>query len=288
MRLLSKDKRRRKARIKRFCREVLRSAKAGLEICGVVEDREGGSGQDRVVILTHATTDRPALEALVRAYFGEFCYKIVVVEERPRPTSGLQTGAGIHRSDSQAFGTLAGVFKRAAEGADSPHLYGLCNMHVLGPCMPGTATAILDLAGAVVGHLFECVPLLPGEASPNLLDAAIFRFSADVQPRWQRYPQGRRRPDTGLAVQQLGARSGLRRGVVRGAMQVFVSINGQTYWFQDAIAIEGQGGPFSADGDSGAMVMTEDARMVGVLFSASGTYGYAFDAKHLRVLGLLY
>jgi hypothetical protein len=28
--------------------------------------------------------------------------------------------------------------------------------------------------------------------------------------------------------------------------------------------------------------------VVGVLFSASGSYGYAFDAKHLRVLGLLY
>lgn len=286
MRLQGKDKRRRKARIARFCKKALALADAGLEVVGVVEDLKDGA--DRVVILAHRDCPPTLLQPLVARYFGDFHHKIVYVDALPHPTAGITTGAGIRRADSNQFGTLGGVFKRADEGPDSPNFYGLSNMHVLGPCGPAPGdTAILDLQGKEVGRLFQCVPLLPGDG-PNFLDAAIFRFAADVAPAWDVHPQGLRSPAVGMPVRKVGAASATTTGQVNGRMQIFLRLGDQRYLFQNVISIQGDGGPFSTAGDSGAMVMTADAMMVGVLFSALDGYAYAFDARQLKVLGLLF
>lgn len=287
MRLPSKDRRRRKARIAAFCRYLLAHTPEGVEVLGVVEDRKDNA--DRVVILAHRDTATIALEPLVTRYFDGFLHKLVYVDERPRATAGMQTGAGIRRADSATFGTLGGVFKREAEGPASPFFYGLCNMHVLGPCAPDpSAVTILDLAGQPIGRLFQCVPLIPGDNGRNLIDAALFRFDPGMQPTWLVHPQGLRRPDLGLGVTKTGAASATTTGRINGRMQVFLRLGEQRFLFQDVFSIQGDAGPFSTDGDSGAMVMTEDARMVGVLFAAMGGYAYAFDARYLKGLGLLF
>jgi hypothetical protein len=286
MRLQGKDKRRRKARIARFCKRVCAQADAGLEVVGVVEDQDGEA--DRVVILVHRECQHTLLEPLVARYFSDFHHKVVYLDDLPRLTAGIQSGEGIRRADSTQFGTLSGVFKREAEGPDSPNFYGLSNMHVLGPCGDTPeSVAILDLQGKELGRLVQCVPLLPGDG-PNFLDAAVFRFHPGVAPVWDVHPDGLRPPVTGLPVRKRGAASAITTGQVNGRMQIFLRLGDQRYLFQNVISIQGDGGPFSTDGDSGAMVMSADKRMVGVLFAALGGYAYAFDARHLKVLGLLF
>ena len=79
------------------------------------------------------------------------------------------------------------------------------------------------------------------------------------------------------AVAKHGRTTGLTFGtVVDVGFDGNVRYDGRVAYFEDQIAIIGHSGPFSADGDSGSLVLDNPgSRAVGLLFAGDGTYALA-------------
>ncbi|GAA0600922.1 hypothetical protein GCM10009416_43600 [Craurococcus roseus] len=155
--------------------------------------------------------------------------------------------------------------------------------------------------GAVIGRLLAAVPLRRNGG--NRVDAAIgelderIRFDALTLTGLGALDGVRAEPLLpGDRVAKVGRTTGLTRGRVSAVEVDGVVVGFETgdLSFDGQIEVEGVGGPFSAGGDSGSLVVDSDLRACGLLFAGSdrggsGGLGLTFlneIAPVLRGLGL--
>lgn len=123
--------------------------------------------------------------------------------------------------------------------------------------------------------VFDAVP----SARPNYVDAAIAEAlqDADVDERLLgpdgtptvTMPTGLQSAEIGLAVRKSGRTTQWTEGRV-AAVQVTVRVEygqGRTATFEDQVVVEQPG--FSAGGDSGSAILSEEGQLVGLLFAGS-------------------
>lgn len=200
------------------------------------------------------------------------------LQHRVRP---LVRGASLGHRDVSA-GTL-GAFVRVG---DSSAVHLLSNNHVLGNSDRGQPGDDVLQPGAAdggsrqdrVGGLLATVRLDPD--GPNLVDAAIAVVDAEVQVDAAAH-DGQLTGTIDVTevvghVAKIGRTSGHTVGRISAVEVDGVPVGYDTgvFTFDDQIEVEGADGPFSAGGDSGAVIYTVDARRgVGLLFAGSTTGG---------------
>ena len=203
------------------------------------------------------------------------------MQQRVRP---LHPGLSVAHRDVTA-GTL-GAFVTVA-GSDG--VFALSNNHVLADSdraalqdavlQPGPADQGDD-GGDRIGALARAVPLLHGgsvDAAVALLEGVRGPGDAGVDPT---YPVGRlvgwAQADAEVEVEKVGRTTGRTTGRITAIEldDVTVEYPVGPIGFDDQIEVTGNGGAFSAGGDSGSLVYRPDTReAVGLLFAGSETGG---------------
>jgi hypothetical protein len=207
--------------------------------------------------------------------------------QRPAPI-GVSTG----HPDITA-GTIGARVKDAAGG----NVYALSNNHVYANqneasigdnvLQPGAFDGGTDPADAI-GTLYAYVPIDFTFAGENYVDAAIALSStsdlgnATLEDGYGVPSSQIAAASIGLHVQKYGRTTGLTHGEV-SAVNVYVEVCYEQIWgfciksayFFDQIQISGSG--FSGGGDSGSLIVTDDANKnpVGLLFAGSDTTTFA-------------
>lgn len=193
-------------------------------------------------------------------------------------------GSSISIGNDRQAGTL-GCLVRDARGK----LYGLTNNHVTGGCnnaLPGTpilAPGVMDVAPGnhdpfTIGHHHSVLPMHQGE--PNVVDAklntdvALFTIANAERVSSMQSSAYDTPAEVGaflddMVVEKVGRTTGITRGTVQGIVvgPVGVVYDVTTYhsasagtpfvgraFFEPVYLIQGEGGPFSLAGDSGALV----------------------------------
>ena len=139
---------------------------------------------------------------------------------------------------------------------------------------------------------FEPLKPSPARAKPakgnvvyNHADAAYARLIEDIAFR-QEYlaaralpaPSGTAKAKLGDRVFKVGPRTGLTHGKISAVGTVVgpIPYDPGPCWFQDQIEITGANGTlFSDQGDSGAIVVNQSGKLIGLLFAGNGTHSYA-------------
>lgn len=134
------------------------------------------------------------------------------------------------------------------------------------------------------------VSLAIPQPTPNLVDAAVCRPVTqdvlapevyDVGP-----VQGIRDLQLGEHVHKVGRTTSHTFGIVVGVGGLItVGYDSKTAVFDDQVIIEGDGGSeFSAGGDSGSAILTEDNYVGGLLFAGGGNQTIANKMSHVQAL----
>jgi hypothetical protein len=179
---------------------------------------------------------------------------------------------------------------------DGTHDYILSNSHVLaregagavGENIMHRVSTACDPGALHVGELAADVPLRFGRRSTNRVDAAVARITPNVLPGTDAsgrilhignsfadafgVTNAQVAASVGLPVKKSGRTTGLTRSSV-GYTDVNVSVRYKAgiAYFTGQFVVLGAG--FSAGGDSGSLIVTDDAaaRPVGLLFAGSST-----------------
>jgi hypothetical protein len=188
----------------------------------------------------------------------------------------------------------------------APQLYLLSNNHVLAGCnhvphnqpilapssMDGRADARAPQEVARHHTILELRSGDPNFVIPCDADVALARVSdAHQVSSWQGdantgydTPAIAREPDSLMRVKKTGRTTGLTRGEVEAKINTPVAINYTSkrfkgvVWFKDVWTVRAlPGHPFALLGDSGSLVVTEDAvSAVGLVFAANQSGDYAW------------
>lgn len=280
----------------------------------------------RIQASTNAEAERIA-RAVATKSNGEVDIKIVRDVQGPRPIPPEAFAAapryfqGWHRPLEPGLscghhqitaGTLGAIAK------DANGVYILSNNHVLADVNKGSIGDVVVQPGPVdqppetktlVGVLSRFVPI--SFAQINLVDCALARIDPD-DDYWVGYNAALGDPDEDglinpvqgprpIEIGDLGrtvVKSGRTTGVTKGRITAVevdglrVDMGGPVATFNDQIEVRGVGGPFSAGGDSGSLILDETGYAVALLFAggsdASGqdvTYGCRIT-EVLRLLGV--
>lgn len=252
----------------------------GLQVSGVFLDTK--DGQPRVVIVCHVDCDAAKIQAVAAQYFAEFPSKVIYREHHPR--ASLDGGRPILDALG-GFGTLGGFFQVNGRGP----VLGISNNHVLSGCnVLQIGQPIQDTFGNPVGDLFYFAVLNPPPSS-NVADVALVKLHGGVKGSWRpRFPMGFMPPRAGLRVTKVGGATGVQTfGLVRSMGSVNMRLCGdRVFQFTNIVAVEGLGGAFSIGGDSGAVVMTENGFIVGLLFGVLDDFSYMVPFTTLAPLRL--
>ena len=212
-------------------------------------------------------------------------------------------GSSIFVGNCRGAGTLSALF-RDNDGI----MVGLTNNHVGGGCnhtptgMPIVAPGSVDvhqdgIDPFTIGRHLSVIPFTAG--SPDHVnvaantDAAIFRVCdearvSSMQGSFYDTPSSAIDPTCSMRVTKVGRSTGLTRGTIRaktvGAEAVAYAVAEfdmkDVVYFSDVYVVEGEGRPFSAPGDSGSLVCTEDqsGRMhaVGIVFAGHKFGNHSF------------
>ncbi|HHG86742.1 MAG TPA: hypothetical protein ENJ82_18485, partial [Bacteroidetes bacterium] len=276
----------RKEAVKAFSLPHIQGLYPEIELTGVFIDEF--AGEKRVVIVAHKSSDRKKLEALAAAHFTAYPFIIHYHNHSGQATANtLKNGEGIMREGSDSYGTVGGYFHISKNQAGNPIapdlIFGLSNNHVIGKCGAGKPKDWLtDKQNVKIGRLYTMVELKQGVA--NGIDAALFLLEEGFTPTWNPVqPAGMTGARVKMGVYKVGARTGETHGVVTGIGPLRANLCGVDYWFEDVIAIKGidVDSDFSEPGDSGALVMTNNHKMLGILFYKVGKFGYACPVKYL-------
>lgn len=280
----------RRSLAERFAQQHLLSAEHPVDLLGVMIDKH--AGESRVVVLVGPDSDPEALQELADFHFAGHPFKVVTIDQTPARSSGTASnGIAICRQGSPEFGTIGGWFKmdrdrHTGQPVDQSLFFGVSNNHVIGECNNSHRGDVLtDGNGVVVGRLHDLQALYPTTA--NAIDAAIFQVDPGIALQWQpAAPRGWTGAQINFRVYKQGARTGYTEGIVTGIGAIVAELCGVRYHFKDIIAIKGTDGEFSAEGDSGSIVLTRNHQMVGLLFAKSGAYAYAARIKELGAFNL--
>lgn len=242
---------------------------------GVASDGKGGH------LLAVRVESADLAEPFVARAKGEADVRVVTVTKRTTPgylqgaRRPLEPGLQVGMSDRNFVGTL-GCFVRD----DAGRLYVLSNSHVLadeGKALAGHpfGQPFGDPAHRV-GVLARFVPF--SETAPNLVDAALGRLDKTeaLVAYHPSVPTGLSRSrevtpdDLGRAVFKVGRTTGARRGTITA-----VEVDGLPVGYDRGVLrfndqVEVSGGPatdFSAPGDSGSLIVTENGDALALLFA---------------------
>ena len=208
-------------------------------------------------------------------------------DEEPTPTELQQRIRPLVRGSSVAHANVTagtiGAFVRLAD-ADGVHV--LSNNHVLAASDRGEAgDAVLQPGPADggsdddrIGTLAFAVPL--DASRPNLVDAAVAKVDDDIEVDPAAHDGAVTEVIAPEAVRGRVRKIGRTTGVTRGQISAFevdglqVGYDTGVFAFDNQIEVEGVLGLFSAGGDSGSLITTENDRLgVGLLFAGSTTGG---------------
>jgi len=144
-----------------------------------------------------------------------------------------------------------------------------------------------EIEAAVIGTLWSYVPIVVSRKASNTVDAAIARVSvSDVGTATPADGYGVPSattvlPSLGLPVQKYGRTTGLTAGTVTGVnATVIITYDKGQARFVDQVIVQGSGGSFSAAGDSGSLIVSQNGNFpVALLFagSSSTTIGNRID-----------
>jgi hypothetical protein len=129
-----------------------------------------------------------------------------------------------------------------------------------------------------VGHLEKWVQL---QTRGNHVDAAL--ASCDPTVGWESAVphigeiSGTSNPVHGTEVRKVGRSTGPTTGTISAypLRSLPVQFGAEVFRFDEAIEITGNSGPFSRQGDSGAVVLDHSRMAVGLLFAGTGHVTYA-------------
>lgn len=275
------------------------------------------AARDEIVVVTHQKLTKKELESL--PVTSEGGHKFRYLKSHPPqvrlPHSGgvsaaahaihsgrYTCGSSISVANCISAGTL-GALVTNAEG----QVFALTNNHVSGGCsytdvnFPIVAPGLLDVRPNghdpfTLGHHATVAPWTSGipdnvDVSANI-DAAIFRLKdADVVSSMQRgaydTPTNTMAPVPGLTVRKIGRTTGDTTGSIVAQAVGFVPVTMEVpqfrgiIYFDNVYMIQGSGGqPFSDRGDSGSLVVHQDANgethAVGLLFAGTGDQQLTF------------
>lgn len=209
-------------------------------------------------------------------------------------------GSSISVGNNREAGTL-GCLVRSMTG----DLFGLSNNHVSGSCnfagvgLPIVAPGIIDVVPNgqppfTVGFHHSALPMVCGTPDnvpwTDNSDAALFRIASQAavssyQGTHYDTPAAAAALTDALDVQKVGRTTGLTSGRVIGRL---IGAHGITYsaahygfsgvvFFDMAFAIQGVGGLFSTNGDSGSLITTIDGH--GNRFAVGIVVGGMHDSK---------
>ena len=211
-----------------------------------------------------------------------------------------------HRKVRPAMGGLsvghyevtAGTFGCLVRARDGTELI-LSNNHVLANENRGAeGDPILQPGGFdggrtdrdVIGRLQAWVPVRHEEE--NLVDAAVAQPYADTDVTADILGLGRLsgsdEPRLGMSVRKSGRTTRVTQGTITDVnVTVRVGYTGGSFVFTDQVFIAGDRGPFSAGGDSGSVIVSEDRKAVGLLFAGSRSVTVANKMPQVeRALGV--
>ena len=205
----------------------------------------------------------------------------------------------------------SGTFGALVQKASGKELYVLSNNHVLAACnhtpvgMPILAPSNADgspttrAPGEIARHAEIC-ELRSGEPTlvpPCQEDLALGRATPAAVSSWQGdevngydTPRTLRPLKSQMRVKKFGRTTALTQGVVEALIPGMTPIPYQsrffkaTVWFSEVWTVRGDGGiPFALPGDSGSLVVTEDAKSaVGLVFAACGNdYALLLPMEHV-------
>ncbi|MGQ0796294.1 MAG: hypothetical protein ACT4OI_00285 [Methanobacteriota archaeon] len=137
----------------------------------------------------------------------------------------------------------------------------------------------------VLGRLVTYVALDPDGL--NVVDAALAEphNPDDVTPDVLNIGrlQGTREPELGESVRKSGRTTRLTEGVVEDASATIrVGYSQGSFVFTDQVIVRGRSGAFSAGGDSGAVVVGQDDKAIGLLFGGSPFFTVANKMAHVE------
>lgn len=222
-----------------------------------------------------------------------------------RPALG-GTSVGLYIEGNETSGTLGMVVP--GTGAYRGRYFILSNNHVLANLNKAKTGAPIVQPGSLdggtekrdqIGEFFKCVQLELGRAKlqlndqpKNIVDAALAKVEFGNVSReiyWIGYPKGWRKKETvqkafttakgRLKVQKVGRTTNYTVGEVRdlGFDGRVDYANGKFAYFEDQLLITSatKWHRFAEEGDSGAIVLDMENRIIGLLFGAGKTYSVA-------------
>lgn len=188
----------------------------------------------------------------------------------------IASGADIHHDTVSGQGTVGAWLIHPPSGLR----FGLSCNHVVAALGHAQVGAPVYQQGRAVGQVHSHIGL--STAHYNRADAALFRVPPEAMLSWAHPPPvGTALPVPGMHVYKVGATTGHTSGRIMdiGRDQHF-RLRGVPLWFENIIAIEGHGAPFSDHGDSGALLMEAGTHQaVGVLMAMNEHLSFAFPMQ---------
>ena len=284
--------------------------KAGIE--GAVNENVVGVGIGRKLVRS-----QPSDDVAVRIYVRNKVHPLflspgesIPAEIEGVPTDVVETGDFsvwrpippiYHRKVRPAMGGLslghysvtAGTFGCLVRARDGTELI-LSNNHVLANENRGTEGDPVLQPGPfdggrtdrdVLGRLQAWVALR--KDTENLVDAAVAQPHADADVTADILGIGRlhgsEEPRLGMSVRKSGRTTRLTQGMITDVdVTLRVGYRGGSYIFTDQLLVAGDRGPFSAGGDSGSVIVSEDRKAVGLLFAGSRFVTVANKMPHVE------
>jgi hypothetical protein len=242
---------------------------------------------------------------------------------RPEMASAASLGGNVYlRGTRVACGSscapaaemYAGTLGALVRKGKGKKVYILSNNHVLGACnhvpvgMPIMTPSNIDArpqapAPSAVGRHSEIEELRSGDpflVQPLHHDVALALADDDRVSSWQGDPvDGYDTPSTiaplrsGLRVKKFGRTTGLTLGTVEAFVNSPTPLPYRTkfftatVYFENVWTVRADGEAFALPGDSGSLVVTDDAQAaVGLVFAASpnGEYGFVIPMDHVKTL----
>jgi PKD repeat protein len=256
---------------------------------GVEGTAVGADENDQFVVKVY--TARPGVTGIPLSLEGVPVREVVsgkiyarVVDPTDRFVRPVPTGVSTGHPDITA-GTIACRVKDSAGNVyalSNNHVYANENRASIGDnvLQPGTYDGGINPNDAI-GTLYDFEPIVFGMWGVNIIDAAIALCSTgtlgnSTPEDGYGIPNSETLPVSedllGQAVQKYGRTTGLTTGTVTGINGAFLVRYSRSFAiFYDQIAIEVTG--FSAGGDSGSLIVTDDGNKnpVGLLFAGSDT-----------------
>ena len=201
----------------------------------------------------------------------------------------VASGADVHHDVVSGQGTVGGWLVHPPSG----QRFGFGNCHVVAALGRAAMGAPLYQHGHNVGALQAYITL--DQRYYNTTDVALFSVDPRTQLHWAHpAPVGNVEPNVGMRVYKHGATTGLTTGVIIGTGgKRRMLLGGLPFWFDDIVTIKGSDLPFSAIGDSGALVMATDEQCAtAILFGKHPTkdeaYAFPISAAAPLFAGLHY